>query len=523
MERTKAHKRFSTAVIAALLATMAAGLLAGCGGTSGAGLFGSTGKGSVSVEGNSAVRAKIDADGTAYIPLYNGKTIVIDGGVAEAWLTKDRKTVVVLQEDGILYVTDPKLSKKQLVAERAETIKSLRESGIIYADRDGVFYRYLFADASTVELGEVGSWTAARKALSVAYVTADKDLFVLRETATEPEKIKKLIGDAKARFVSDDGQIYAWEIRSNGYRTMYFCENGETEQYRSTAVETNKGYSTGEYVNVTTDGKLIVFVNDERKQIYIKQPGEKVRVVQLNNAPLYGVVYTSAGSLSSGDSNQPCFYVQLNTDKDYEYSVYAVTLDGDEECLLSRVRSFWTQNGSCVYLDSDNVLYTAKIDGTRFSGVHRVDRDVDFCIQAFSGEYAYYYTDTVFLNSDLYAYKLGDEAPKKVASNVGEYTAEDSIDGATVFFLKDTDYIREAYVHYGTLMAWNYETGKQVYIDTDVIEDTLSCGIRYGAVDPKSFTYERLSYVSPDGEVYTDWMYYNGKESTIIASNIKLS
>lgn len=72
------------------------------------------GKGGTTATGtdNVAIKAKITTDGTAYIPLYNGKTIEIQGDVQKAWLTKNKKRVITLQKDGTLYVTDLNQSEK---------------------------------------------------------------------------------------------------------------------------------------------------------------------------------------------------------------------------------------------------------------------------------------------------------------------------------------------------------------------------------------------------------------------------
>lgn len=95
-----------------------------------------------------SVSAKMTDDGTAYIPLDEGKCIAINEEVKSAMLTKDRKRIVVLLEDGLLYITDINLSEKHKITDNAADILAIRNDGFIYRDKKDCDYRVFFSDYS---------------------------------------------------------------------------------------------------------------------------------------------------------------------------------------------------------------------------------------------------------------------------------------------------------------------------------------------------------------------------------------
>ena len=84
------------------------------------------------------VAAKYDEDGTAYLLLEDGKCITINDDVCQAVITADRKNVMVVLEDGTLYVTDKDQSKKTVVAENVKGLFGLRDEGFFYDDVDNI-------------------------------------------------------------------------------------------------------------------------------------------------------------------------------------------------------------------------------------------------------------------------------------------------------------------------------------------------------------------------------------------------
>lgn len=64
---------------------------------------------------NSVVSAEITSDGTAYVLVPGEAPIVIGGEVRQAVLSEDREHLIVLLDDGTLYVTDKAQSKRRVI------------------------------------------------------------------------------------------------------------------------------------------------------------------------------------------------------------------------------------------------------------------------------------------------------------------------------------------------------------------------------------------------------------------------
>lgn len=70
---------------------------------------------------NSVVSAEITSDGTAYVLVPGEAPIVIGGEVRQAVLSEDREHLIVLLDDGTLYVTDKAQSKRTTITDPSNT------------------------------------------------------------------------------------------------------------------------------------------------------------------------------------------------------------------------------------------------------------------------------------------------------------------------------------------------------------------------------------------------------------------
>ena len=224
-----------------------------------------SGRGGAQAAKNAAIYAKISEKGTAYIPLMDGSCIKIDDDVRKAAITQDRKNVIVLQEDGTLYVTNPKLSRQTTVADDVEDFSYIRSDGIIYTDTDGVSYRYLFGDKEPVKLGELDSISAADNSISVVYAL-NGTIYTLSADSEKRVKVGTEDVSAAVKGISDDGKLCLWVDSSGSTHTIRISDNGEKTTLGT--VESKYEYT---YLTFSSDQKVATVVNSYCDNMWVIQ------------------------------------------------------------------------------------------------------------------------------------------------------------------------------------------------------------------------------------------------------------
>lgn len=470
------------------------------------------------------VTARIADNGTAYIPLpEDGSCITIDGEVEVAAITADRKHVVVLLEDGTLYVTDKKLSQKTVVAEDVIALYMLRDDGILYQDEDYVDYRYRFSDTEPLKLGDDVDYVVANHTISVLYLTDEGNIYALPCDSSESSKLSTGAEDVDLINISDDGSLSVWVESVDGELTAFLDEKGIKEKLGGVG----SSYYCYTYATFTKDNGLLTVTDIFTDTMWLKKPGEETVKVRLGSDVSYGSYICTANGLIIREKASKVSSLYVSADGEEGINVYHVTLDGERERILSEVDDYSIAGGYVFYTDEDYTLYCAKLKENTLSNEKKIASDVDVFQITTNGQYVYYMKDCSNGVGDLFCYKVGAESPQKVASDVsyyGEYSIwtflKYSSDGSTVFFFRDLEEIGDSDTSRGTLMRWTYGDKSAAKIAGDVIEYTLSSSMSTGDLNPKSFTFMKYTYLSSDGTIFADLLYYNGKETTRLASDI---
>ena len=168
------------------------------------------------------ISARMTEDGTAYIPLMNGNCIKISEEVESAKLTKDRLHIVVLLQDGMLYVTDITLTEKHNISDNAVSVVAVHNDGFIYKDEDENVYRVLFADYSSLHLGEDPAVITAYDNVTALIATDDGDIYTLSNLSSEKTKIASFDGNVELEAISNNGQISVWVTEEDDVQTIRF-------------------------------------------------------------------------------------------------------------------------------------------------------------------------------------------------------------------------------------------------------------------------------------------------------------
>ncbi len=492
-----------------------------------------------------AVGAKMTKDGTAFIPLADGTCIKINDDVREAYITADRQRVVVQLEDGTLYVTDPKLEKKQTICDDCENLQAIREGGFFYKNKSGSLCRFLFADSSSLSFAMPDACTLASNSLSILYA-ADNELWRLGASESEPEKIAVLSDgrferDAYLAAISDDAETCVWVTEELDGTQKINLRDGE-----DVSVIGSVKYAEDRETRATfsKDQTLLFISNTESDYAWIKKSGEPVVRVKLGALPDGWTVYANGGELSEQNAADVSS-LYFSVEADNGSNVYNISLNGDRDRVYTGVEDYIVSNDRIIFTNTDYTLFSAKLDGSAATEEQRIaTRVADFDVTQ-NGKYIYFIkngseSDSGPDTASLYCYKVGEAEPVKVADDVACYYSEISglsvsylfgsmynrysTDGASVFFFKDgEETVPDTYLAYhGTLMSWTYGDEAPTKLSSDVRFYTPLSGLS-GGIDPKGFWFQKYTSADSSGNIYTDLMFYNGKETTKLASDIFIS
>lgn len=466
------------------------------------------------------VAARYAEDGTAYLLLEDGKCITINDEVFRTVITPDRKNVVVLLEDGTLYVTDKDQSKKTVVTDNGDRLIGLKDEGFLYEDSDNKAYRVSFSGGTTAELGETNKVFFAKDTMSVVFEDGQGGIYTLPYNSSERVRVGKNEDEVELNAVSNDGVLAVWTLIEGSNKTIVLCEGDEKE----TLGTVYSKYSSGTGVSFTKDQKLAVVTNYNGDRIYIKQPGKETVTVKFNDELSSNAVYTADGIITKQSASKvKGIYVLV--DAENGSNLYYVTLNGEKERVLSKVSRVNFSNGNIVYLDTESNLYTAKVSGANISDEKKLSGDAWTMMRVTdNGSYLYYMKDCDDESGTLCCYKFGEKEAKRVASDVSLYDGwldyiQIGSDGKTVYFLKDVERIKGTYTDCGDLYVWSYGKGESEKLASEVIENSLTSNLTTGEINKNGFVYFKFNSKTED-EILIDAFYYNGKESVKMASEL---
>lgn len=513
-EKPKKKSRKLPLIIGGAVLVIAAVVLLVC-------LLGGSGGSSADPGRPTSIYAHVDEDGVAYIPLMNGSVIKIDDEVNTAVLTADRKHVVVLLEDGDLYITDTKLSKKNVIASDVTTLRVVRDDGFLYSDEDDLYYRVMFRDNKPLELGEGLALAVGANSLSMVYATDDGNVYTLPAGADEETRVSKYDDSIDLKAISDNGEIAVWVNKKSGENSIVLCDGEER-----TTLGKLRGKYTSTYVTFTLDQGLATVVSPYSDAMWIKKPGEEPIKVKLGADASSSSVFCDKGLLSEAKTSQ-VNYLYVGSDADDYMNVYAIDLKGEREKILSKVADFAVADGKVFYLDKDNDLYQADLKKGSPENEQKLSGNVDLFELSTGGGYLYFMKDVEDGSGTLYCQKVGAKESQKVSSDVGcldfsflrFMSIATSDDGKTVYFLKDVEEVDDTYRDMGTLTMWRYGDKSTTRLATDVLFNSFDSFRKNGTLDPSSFMFMKFSYTDGD-DIYMNWMYWNGREAQKLATDV---
>lgn len=501
-----------------------------------------SGRTEVSAPEEGIILAYLDGNGNGYIPMRNGKVIEIEENLESAFITEDMQYLFVFLKDGTFYVTDPEQNNRTIVADHVSPNSVWRRSdGIVYEDEDGILYKALFPKLESIEIGKVAMFKMALNTVSLIYVSDSGEIFTMAANSEERIKVGQIDNMAvyeddsvsfgeydtqvTLEMLSDDCQIYAWEERSKEGTTVYYNDGDNRSCF---ICESKYGCD----IAFSEDNKLAVVADEVGNGLWIKKAGEDAVEVKLpNEISSYPIIYTKNGHLNIEKAvDVESIYVAAQMESDY--IIYNITLDGERERMLSKIKDYYICDGNIWYLDSEGDFYYGRLDGDEIVNCKKVDSNVN-SFEKNIKNYVYFWKDfdDIERRATLYCYKVGSEEAVMVASEVAcwhyDYDLGNvySADQATVYFLKDTEEIESVYSDYGTLMKWTYGDESPTRIASEVMRRSLytgyPAGYPVGMIDNGNrFWYLKYSYMDSDGHPIANLMYFDGEGAQKVKADL---
>lgn len=471
------------------------------------------------------IAGKVGSDGTGYLPCMDGTMLEIKGDIVNLWLLKDRETAVVLERDGTLYTLTGE--EKQIIATEVSSVQAVRSDGVLYLNGKDYLYRRIFDADEPVRLGRNLEADTAETSLTTVFVDAEKNIYLLKEDAQEPEKLSQCTQDGvsvEVETVTDDGGTAIWaEVNKTAEKcTIYLYENGD----RSLLGEVDSKYNNYTYPVFSADASLLAVGNTSASTLWLKKTDGEVTKAKLGGTLFSSILYTKDGRLdeSTGDVEGLYALVEANDSK----SVYYITLDGEREKIVSDLREFQIANGKLCYLTTDKDLYLADIDGVQATDVVKLAGEVvDFDIAA-DGETIYYAKnfEEEEESTSLYRYTVAQKEAEKLSSDAYTLGIWDfyygiyrlSSDGKIIFFFEQMQDIEDTYSASGVLKCATVGS-EPVQVSTDIMA-SLESGLMDGAIDPKHVMLEKYISLDEEKNILVNWMYFDGTQVQTLAKEI---
>ena len=456
---------------------------------------------------------KVTPSGEGYVSLLNGRTVEVSDDVSYIAATPDKKHILVIAKNGELYITDPAQKEHTSVAGNCESVYAVRNDGFFYTDKNDNDYRVLFSAPEPQKLGNNVVVVVADDNTTLLYATDSGDIYRLLNTEDVPSKVGYFPKSTRMVGVSNDGQTGVWELVDGNERSIVLLDGED----KSTLGSYSSEY-TGGILRFSSDQSLAVIGSVYGESLWIKAVGKEPVQAKLGAQLSTATIYTDSGMLKNVAGNQVS-RLYVDTDADSGDNVYCISMDGDREKVVSKISSYAVSNNRIVYLDSDQNLYVASLEKGAAVKDEKLASDVSTFTLIPQSDYVYYLRNVESGEGTLYCYRVGQKEPVKISSGVSNYTSYAS-NGTAVLFYKDVETISDTYDHTGTLMLWNYGDNDPKKISSDVLTYSLDSGYNSTLSNPKSFVYSKYSSTDQDGKVVVNWMYWNGKDSVKVVSDV---
>lgn len=489
---------------------------------------------STSTEQNEVVSGFLSQDHSCWFPIQNDECAVhIEGDVDTAYLSRDRESIVVLETDGYLYWTTPENPEtKTGIAETAGSIVSLKNDGVVYTDTatdDSVYYRYDFETGSSIELG-TGDISLADDTTSALICDDDGVVWLLPAGETTPERIGQYDGTLAACAVDNEGKLGVWTASESGQKTVYLCDSGEREK-----LETINNIYNSTFVYFSRDNSAMFVGNTGAEYVFLKRAGEDTARIALPNDVDYASPCTENDLLTADqnvDEKSSIYVCVVNDDNSDLFNVYWVNFYGERERIVSAVQDYRMKDGVIYYIDEDDDLRCAALDGSRVSDERKIAGNVVTITASPSGA-GVLYGKNVGDDSigSLYYYAYKDDASSRITAGAPFYRvvwndellltidfSEFSSDGKYIYYLDNGVQVEDTFGVYGTLCRYKIRDGSIEQLTTMTM-GLFDSGRRDYTID-EDFLWGQQFFSYENDTLMTDLFVFDHGQKVTIAQDI---
>ena len=313
-----------------------------------------------------------------------------------------------------------------------------------------------------------------------------------------------------------------WSDYKEYEETIYISVNGEKSKIGT--FETSSKYESS-LVTYNKNNQFAVVMNWYSDTLFVAPESGEPLKIKLDGELASMIVFTKTGPLSEDTSSAfPGIYVSVEG-----FNLYHIDANGEREKVLPEAYSYTIYDNFIYFTDEDNNLKIAKLAEATLSREEKITGDVEILGTESKNGYIYFIKDynSTGQTGTLYMYKKGAD-PVKITSDVSCWKygsigygidASYSPDGKTIYFYKDSTNIKDTYQSFSALYKYSYGDTKATQIASDVVVGSINSGYASGSINNRSFVYLKYSYVK-DEEVFADWYYFNGTDSSKMVTDV---
>ena len=500
-----------------------------------------------------ALEGKIASDGSGIIPLQDGTYKSISGEGYSIGITEDRKSIVFLEKDGALSViidenkvsVDADVREVDIIRNDSVIYSKLKNLGKYYPtndysydsykDNEWSYYRYSFISRETIELTDESSYKVAKNTGNILYSTFSEktNKYTLNRLMADSSEYEVLLTSETEIIpvgISDDGSLYSWCEESGEDFVVYMSVNGEREKVFTITDNSSRRIK----VSFNKAKNFAVISSYDSDYVALWTPDTGITKVKLTNELAFLGVYTDIGHLDDYDDvDAGTIYICTDEEANIK-NLYAITLDGNREKIVSKVLKWAIRNDFLYYITDDNVLFGASVkDGTVTNESKIADGVCDFSISPDGSAIVYIRDVANDMIGSLYYYKSGNEKPVKIVNEsycdayylsysgywVYAIGAQFSNDGKGIYFFTDPDAIKDTSKYTATLQLYDIEKDEKTKIAADIMTTLTSEYINRYPEYSNLWYYKYISYDKDSGTI-CDLMFWNGESSTKLAKDI---
>lgn len=456
-------------------------------------------------------------DGAAYI-VTESECYPFTSGLREGYVTPDRNNVVMLTESGELSYSNAAMENIVEVSGSVASVSDIRNDGFFYTSEDSITYRVRFGAEENDKLGEDVRYTVAKHTTSVLYATTEGKIFLLGCDTAD-----------KVRIGTFEDRVTVWEVSDNGGIAVWLLNEGKQYTpviYNSGDKKTCEPYSSnypGFSAELSKDQKMVVLGSYYSNTVYFAKEGEEAVKVSLPDDLFLPIFYSEKGRIRDTNT-EDVRAVFFNVDAKSGTNFYGMTLDGDKERLLSNIQGAWVQDGRVIYVDEDRNLCYAPMTSSGIGEEKKISGDVDRLDFPETGDCIFFTKNADGDTATICVYSFKEESVQKLSGNVsGRFYL--GTDGATVFFFKNVEDVKNTYSTYGDLCRWTYakKDVESEKLASDVLTSSLTSMLDSGEIEKNGFLFEKFNAATEvDGKncISYDLMKYNGKETEKVQSEL---